>query len=88
MYHLTTPLSKLNFYLWHGCCGGRCWWDKTFSVETRYMSTQPRQEPTTDQSMDTTKVQATKLMSFMDYIYRTMGEVLTGTEMTQAQLYY
>lgn len=39
--------------------------DKPFPVKTQYMSPQPRQKATADQSMDTTKDRAAELMSFI-----------------------
>lgn len=43
----------------------------------------------TDQSTDTSKAQLGKPMSFIDIIYRSMGEgLLTRREMTQRQLHH
>lgn len=49
----------------------------------------PDWEPTTEQSMDITKVQLDEPVSFIGVAYRNMNEeLLSGAEITQTQLHH
>lgn len=60
----------------------------TLCWEGRQTSTHPAREPTTDQLKDTTKVRLDGPVSFVEVIYRSVGErlILTRAETTQRQL--